>query len=167
MASIRAVSDLEAQRVGAVVQIKGTDEALDEVRTRVGSLQANPSTLAELEIKQKSLAAQETALKEAQKTYLDKLIKLPPKAMALARLQRDVQVHNAIYLALTQQYQTALINESKDSESFLPLDQAEAPIYPTKPRKSTNTILGALLGLATGLSIAIGRAFLQDRRISS
>lgn len=164
MASIRTVSELEAQRVGAAVQIKGTNEALDEVRSRVGSLQANPATLAELEIKQKSLAAQESALADAQKTYLDKLVKLPPKAMALARLQRDVQVQNAIYLALTQQFQTALINESKDSESFLTLDRAETPIGPSKPRKMVITLLGAIIGLALGLTGALLRESLQFRK---
>ncbi|MNS36120.1 cryptic autophosphorylating protein tyrosine kinase Etk [compost metagenome] len=164
VASIRSVSELEAQRIGAAVEIQGTNEALDEVRSRIGALQATPETLTQLEIKRKSLAAQEAALANAQKTYLDKLIKLPPKAMALARLQRDVQVQNAIYLALTQQYQTALINESRDSESFLPLDRAETPIRPSKPRKQVNTLLGVMVGLVIGFISAILRESLQNRK---
>lgn len=162
MASIRTVSELEAQRIGAAVQINSTNEAINEVRSRVGALQLSPEALPELEIKQKSLAAQEAALSDAQKTYLDKLIKLPPKAMALARLQRNVEVHNAVYLALTQQYQTALINESKDLDSFLPLDRAETPINASKPRKLANTLIGALVGLVLGLICASLREFWQN-----
>lgn len=166
VASIRTVSELEAQRIGTTVEIQGTNEALEEVESNIGALQTSPETLTQLVIKRKSLAAQESALVDAQKSYLDKLAKLPPKAMALARLQRDVQVQNAIYLALTQQYQTALINESKDSNSFLPLDSAEPPLKPSKPRKLINTILGAMAGLATGTFIAILKASLQARKVS-
>lgn len=157
MATIRSISELEAQRIGTAVEIQGTNEALSEVSARIDGLQATPQTLTELAIKQKSLKAQEEALQEAQKTYLDKLTKLPPKAMTLARLQRDLQVKNAIYLALTQQYQTALINESKVSEFFLPLDRAEPPTHPSKPNTIVNLLLGSILGVILGSLVGLFR----------
>ena len=166
VASIRSLSDLEAQRISATVEIQGTNEALQEVRSRINAFQTSPEMLTQLEIKRNTLAAQEAALEKAQKNYLDKLTTLPPKAMALARLQRDVQVHNAIYLALTQQYQSALINESKDSDSFLPLDRAETPLKPSSPRMLVNIIFGSIVGLVVGCVAAIFRNSINSRRIS-
>lgn len=157
LASIRTVSELEAQRISAAVQVKSANDVLDELKFQIDTLQADPSALTEIELKRKSLAAQEVALASAQKTYLDKLTSLPPKAMALARLQRDVQVQNAIYIALTQQYQSALINESKESDSFLSLDRAETPVKPLKPRKLVYVLCGALVGLVLGSMYAIVR----------
>ena len=167
VASIRTLSELEAQRISAAVQAESTSEALNEAKSRISTLQVNPSTVTELEIKRKSLAAQENAFSNAKKLYFDQLVSLPPKAMALARLQRDVQVQNAIYLALTQQYQTALINESKDSDLFLSLDQAEAPIKPTKPRLMINSVLGALIGFAGAIMLTVIQTSLRRRKHTS
>ncbi|MNY31127.1 cryptic autophosphorylating protein tyrosine kinase Etk [compost metagenome] len=113
--------------------------------------------MVELEIKRKALATQRSELSKAQEGFLDKLSKLPPKGMELARLQRDLQVRNAIFLALSQQYESAIINENKESEAFLPLDKAEASDFPSSPNKRRNAIVGLLLGLIVGVSVATYR----------
>ena len=151
MATIKSISELEAQRIGTEVQRKSTDETLGEIRSKVSALQADPSMLVELELKTKGLAAQETALTKAKEAYLDQLITLPPKAMALARLQRDVQVQNAIYLALRQQYETAIISENKESDSFLPLDKADAPDRHNFPNKRNMLLAGFVGGCMLGV----------------
>ena len=161
LSSMRTVSELEAQKIAASVELQSTNEAMDEIRSRISMLQATPESLTQLEIKRKSLLAQEAALADAQKTYLSKLVKLPPKAMALARLQRDVQVHNAIYLALTQQYQTALINESKDSDLFLPLDPAESPLRPSKPNKLAIMLVSMMIGVSVSSMFVIIRDLIK------
>ena len=165
MTSIKTISELEAQRIGASVEIQGTTEALGEIKSRIGSLETTPGAITQLEIKRKSLAAQELALENAQRIYLDKFTKLPPKAMALARLQRDVQVQNAIYLALTQQYQAAFIDESKESNSFLLLDKAEEPLRPTSPNKLLYALTGLIAGLSIGaISVLIARSACNGRQ---
>ncbi len=166
VASIRSISDLEAQRVGAAVQLKTTEEALSLVQSKVLALQADPSSLHELEIKTKSLAAQESALASAKQTFVDKLTALPPKGMELARLQRDVQVQNAIFLVLSQQLESALINENKESDAFLPLDKAYVPEKPIAPKKALITLFGLLAGIFLGgvAAIAIDPRGLGIRR---
>lgn len=57
--------------------------------------------------------------------------------MELARLQRDVQVLNGVYLVLTQQYETALIAESKESDAFLVLDPPRFRRGRSVPRRSS------------------------------
>ena len=104
-----------------------------------------------MEVKRDGFATQRSALKKAQDSFLDKLSNLPPKAMELARLQRDVQVRNAIYLALSQQYETAMINESKESDAFLSLDKAVPAERPSKPNKPAFVVTGLLSGIALSL----------------
>lgn len=157
VASIRSISDLEAQRVGAAVQLQTTEEALDLVQSKVSTLQADPRSLHELEIKKRSLAAQEAALARAKKAFVDKLAALPPKGMELARLQRDVQVQNAIFLVLSQQLESALISENKESDAFLPLDKAYVPEKPTAPKKAVITLVGLMAGLLIGIALTFVR----------
>lgn len=157
VAAIKSLSDLEAQRLTAAVELKGTEEALGAVRSRVHSLQADPRSLVELEVKRRGLAAQEAALAKAQNDFLRKLGELPPKGLELARLQRDVQVHNTVYLALTQQYETAVLSEKREVESFFTLDPPIVPDRHSKPNRSLIALLGLVLGLIIGSVWAIGR----------
>lgn len=154
-ASIRAISDLEAQRVNAQIQMQSTEKTLDAMRDGVATLQVNPNTLHELEIKKKALAAQNSALSKAQSDFAQKLSELPPKGMALARMQRDVQVQNAIYLALSQQYESALISENNESEEFTVLDYAQMPDRPSKPKKSLIALAGLIGGIFLGSGYAV------------
>ena len=164
MTSMKAISDLEAQQIGASVQLKTTDEALGLVKLKVSALQADPSSLLEREMKKKSLATQEQALAKAKETFLDKLTSLPPKGMELARLQRDVQMQNAIYLALSQQYETAMISENQESGAFLPLDAAETPDHPSAPKKTKTTLMGFMAGILFGVIGAFVRNFFYQRK---
>lgn len=159
IASMKSISELEAQRINTEVQLRSTEESLGALQSRVETLQADPKLLLELEIKKKALSVQGNALDKAKKGFLEKLSTLPPKGMELARLQRDVEVQNAIYLALRQQYETALISENKESDAFISLDKAEAPEKPSKPKK----LVIVLLGMMGGLMISLMIALLRDR----
>ncbi len=155
MASIRSISDLEAQRINAGIQVKTTTEAMGIVRSKVNALQADPNTLVDLEVRRHGLKAQEAELARARENFVARLRALPPKATEMARLQRDLQVQNAVYMALRQQYLTAVISENKDSDAFLPLDKAVPPDLPSSPRRTLNAVAGLVLGGLLGSLIAL------------
>jgi len=157
IASMKSISELEAQQVNTEVQLRSTEESLGELQARIETLQVDPKLLVDLQVKKKALAVQGSALDKAKRGFLEKLSTLPPKGMELARLQRDVEVQNAIYLALRQQYETALISENKDSDAFIPLDKAEPPEKPSKPRKLVIVLLGMMGGLMLSLMFALVR----------
>lgn len=157
LSSIKSISELEAQKIYAETQLQSTDETLDAVKTKVSSLQANPNLLTELEIKRKGINAQRESLARAQANFVNKLSALPPKGMELARLQRDVQVYNTVYLALTQQLETAIIDENSESDAFIRLDVAQPPDKASKPRHKFNVILGFLAGLLASTMWALMR----------
>ncbi|MNX62621.1 Tyrosine-protein kinase etk [compost metagenome] len=149
-ASIKTLSALEAQQIEAEAQLRSVDETLLAMRSGVSALQSDPNLVSELELKRKGISAQKSALNQAKESFIGKISALPPKAMAFARLQRDVQVQNAIYLALSQQFEAAVITESKDSDAFLPLDKADIPERASKPKKKVNTALGLIVGFLLG-----------------
>ena len=156
--SINTISELESQRINTEVQLSSAGETIALVTEKVNKLQADPSKLVDLEIKRNTLTAQKQSLLSAQRNFQEKLFELPPKAMDLARLQRDVQVNNAVFLALTQQLETALINEARDEDAFYVLDKAEAPDLPIKPNKKAIILVSTLLGFFLACALAIIRA---------
>lgn len=160
VSSIRSLGDLERQRIQAEIEIKGTEESLQMAQRKVDSMMADPQSLSELEVKYRGLRAQGRALEQAKNLFADRLAELPPKGMQLARLQRDVQVLNAVYLALSQQLETVAIKENQSSDFFTVIDSAVLPDRPSGPRMLILLALGVVVGFLTGV---VG-GFLRDRR---
>lgn len=148
--SIKSLSDLEAKRVTTEIQESSAGEILGTMASKVAGLQADPNALLELQLQRKGLAAQREAVGRAQSEFQQRLQALPPKAMALARLQRDVQVLNAIFLAMSQQLEAAIISENKESDSFIVLDRADVPERHTWPIRRMFALIGAAIGLLLG-----------------
>lgn len=144
--TIKVLSDLEATRIQSSMALSETEASLGQLEKYVDSLQTDPNQLLALKVKNQGLKAQQEAVSLAQRKLLAQMNELPPKAMKLARLERDLQVKNAIYLALTQQYETAIITEAKDSEAFYSLDAAIPAEKPERPKKLLNLLIGAILG---------------------
>lgn len=165
VSSMESVSSLEAQRISATVQLKATEETLKELKNKVGTLQADPSAITELELKRNSLATQTTELEKAKEGFVSRLSKLPPKGMELARLKRDVEVQNAVYLALRQQYEARAVTESKESDAFVPLDRAVIPDVASGPRKSVNGLWGLIAGLFVGIALGFVRHYRMRREV--
>lgn len=144
--SIRTLTDLETQRMRSEVELHVLSKSLTDLNSRVKTLQVDPGLLTEAQVKKKSIEAQSEALKAAGEKFLEQLTSLPPKGIKLARLQREVQVQSALYLALSQQFETSLMGETKEADAFIILDVAEVPDKPVR-----SPIAMALLGMFGGL----------------
>lgn len=155
MAAIKSVSELEAERLRAEVELKSVNELLRASRESVSSLQSNPQMALESALKQRSIAAQESALSAAKNRYQRQLVSLPPKAIKLARLQRDLQVQNALYLVLVQQLATAQLSEGRESDAFLVIDKAVPPDKHSSPDSVIFGGVGLFLGLAAGVMLSL------------
>jgi capsular exopolysaccharide synthesis family protein len=78
------------------------------------------------------------------------------KAIQYGVLQREVQAQNEIYnLLLKRLNETGVTEELRVGNASL-VDPAKVPTMPVKPTKTRDTILGLLVGLGVGLSIAFG-----------
>jgi capsular exopolysaccharide synthesis family protein len=92
------------------------------------------------------------------KKYEQKFNLLPKSSIELARLQRNRESLEKLYLMIEEKYQEAAINEQSQPGNVLIVDEARIPDKPFKP----NRILIIIVGFMLGLIIAVGYVFLRN-----
>jgi capsular exopolysaccharide synthesis family protein len=107
----------------------------------------------------KQLKLREDELDQRIKIASRELQELPARSQNEARLKRDVDQADVLYRALDASRQQARLAEASAIPDVRILDNAVAPTHPS--RNSAPSII--LLGLAAGLGLGIGLAFLMDR----
>ena len=115
-----------------------------------------------LETEQKSLASKTESLKWIVEEYNKKLETLPDKNQELARLERDVQVNNKIYIMLREKYEETKIREAGQVGIIRIVDLADPPTRPVYPKKSLNMLLACFFGVLLGLAFSFGREYFID-----
>lgn len=92
---------------------------------------------------------------------------LPANELQLARLQRNVKVHEDTYLRLSALYEDALIKERKAGASgqaaVIVVDPATVPSVPESKRLPLMATFATLLGLIVGSAVALLVDGLDDR----
>ncbi len=110
------------------------------------------------EVRNQSL---ETSIKELDKIvqgYEARFMKLPKNAIELARLKRNSEALEKLYLMIEQRYQEAIINEQSQPGNVLIIDEARIPLRPAKPNRTLIVIIGLLLGAG----LAVGYVFIKN-----
>jgi uncharacterized protein involved in exopolysaccharide biosynthesis len=93
---------------------------------------------------------------------LTPLSTLPAVAIEYARLARDVEVLNTVYLFLVQELETAKIQEAKDTPTIQVLDEPARPDLRARPIRKLMVAIGALIGLVVGVCLAFLFEFLAS-----
>ncbi len=95
------------------------------------------------------------------------LSNIPANELQLARLQRQVKVHEDTYLRLSALYEDALIKERKAGSSgqaaIIIVDPATVPAGPESRHLPLTAMFAALLGLVVGAAVALLVEGLDDR----
>ena len=91
-----------------------------------------------------------------------------PKAEAdLARLQRDVQISESLFVRLSQLHQEALIRENKAANTaqaaVIVIDPATVPVFPMPKQVPVRAGLAGLMGLLMGAALAVVMESLDTR----
>jgi tyrosine-protein kinase Etk/Wzc len=110
------------------------------------------------EVKNQSL---QTSIKELDKIvdgYEARFMKLPKNAIELAKLKRNSEALEKLYLLVEQRYQEALINEQSQPGNVMIIDDARVPSRPSKPNRTLIVIIGLLLGAG----LAVGYVFVKN-----
>ncbi len=110
------------------------------------------------ELKAQSLRISIDQLGNLAKNYEQKFNLLPKSAIELARLQRNRESIEKLFLLVEEKYQEALINETSQPGNVLIIDQARIPGAPSKPNRPL--IVG--VGFVLGLVISLGYVFLRN-----
>jgi uncharacterized protein involved in exopolysaccharide biosynthesis len=82
----------------------------------------------------------------------------PRLAFQAERLQREVLSHQALVATLEQAYQSARLNEVRDTPVLTLIEGPEG----SARRNSRGTVVRGFLGLMLGLMLALGMAFVRD-----
>ena len=89
------------------------------------------------------------------------IISSPSLQLEQERLARDVAVLIGVFTTLKQQLETAKIDEVKESDYVIILDEPETPLYPANPKKILMTIIAGLLGIGLGMILAFFQEYVK------
>ncbi|NIR50223.1 polysaccharide biosynthesis tyrosine autokinase [candidate division KSB1 bacterium] len=109
-----------------------------------------------LEAELQAQAAKEENLRALLANYENRLKQLPEKEMTLARLTRDVESQNRMYMQLLQERETARLNEAAEIGNIRIIEPAIRPTEPIRPRTLLNLVVGVISSLIIGSLLVVG-----------
>jgi capsule polysaccharide export protein KpsE/RkpR len=83
--------------------------------------------------------------------------KLPLLALDYTELYRQAKIQEALYESLMKQYEVAKVEEAEEIPTVRVLDSPTYPERRVSPPRKLLILCGALLGLALGSAVVIGR----------
>ena len=110
--------------------------------------------VAEAEAQMTAARAQQEAMGELIAQEEKKLEALPAKELSLARVMREFELAQQIYIMLRTRYEEVRLTEQMQVSDIFPLDVAIEPEKPVKPRKMLNTAIAGILGIFVGVAAA-------------
>ncbi len=114
------------------------------------------------EVNYQTLLASYKKLSEIVNDYDRKMSLLPTSSIDLARLQREKEAYEKLYLTLEDKYQEALINEQSQPGNVLIIDSGLIPTSPAKPNRILIVIIGFILGGGLGLGYAFTKNYFDN-----
>lgn len=132
---------------------------------KAGIFASSPAEVKELtqkiieeEVRNQALQTSIKELGKIVKSYEARFMKLPKNAIELARLKRNSEALEKLYLLVEQRYQEALINEQSQPGNVMIIDEARIPNFPSKP----NRTMIILVGFVLGIGLSVGFVFIKN-----
>jgi len=145
----------ETQKLISFGYIPGPDDPMGVNQTLV-------KDIVRLQTEQISNGAKVSEYAKLVTFYNQELERLPQKVISYARLERDRQGNEKLYLLMKQRYEESRITEASQIGNVYVIDEAVPAKYPIKPKKKMNLLLGGFLGLGLGIGIIFIREFLDN-----
>jgi tyrosine-protein kinase Etk/Wzc len=101
-------------------------------------------------------------LKKIIDVYNSKLENVPDQSIQLVRLERNAKVNEDIYLMLKRRYEEAKLQEVAEVGNVSIIDTAVVSTIPISPNKEKNFMLGIILGIFFGITVAFILFFLDE-----
>ncbi|MCB0749281.1 MAG: polysaccharide biosynthesis tyrosine autokinase, partial [Ignavibacteriae bacterium] len=159
------------------ILVKDLDTKLGELRKKLSIdisayqskvYSASPEEVKELsnkiftsEVNLQALKAQSSQLSQVLSQYETEFQSLPKKSLDLARLEREKQSLEKLYVLLENKYQEALLNEQSTPGNVLILNAARPPESPDKPNRVKIIFIGLISGLFVAFIFIYGKNLLN------
>jgi uncharacterized protein involved in exopolysaccharide biosynthesis len=151
-AMVDAASKLQGEKIAAESELKGLEQIYMPSNVRVRSAQARISELQhQLEMLggKRGGAADQTAA--SSDSLYPSIRELPILGVTWADLYQRTRIQEAVYEALTQQYELAKVQEAKETPSVKVLDGARVPERKSFPPRTFITLLVAFSFLGAAI----------------
>ena len=146
-------ADLNTQFGPSYPKLAILNNQLKEVQSQI---QAETKKIVSKVRGQYSAALQrETMLHEALEKQKQEANKLNESAIEYTLLKRDVDTNRQLYEGLLQKLKEAGVSAGLKSNNFRIVDSARPPSYPIEPNIPRNLLFAAVLGLASGIGLAL------------
>jgi len=155
-ASITALASLKAQVTAKEVQLG--------VIRQYATL-SNPDVLRlkdELRELKKQLTMSESKGSNPEADAFPSLSEAPELGLQYIRFKRDAVTHQKVYELLTQQYEIAKIEETKEDITFQVIDRAIPPDKRIKPKRRLNVMLAGVVSLFAGIFLVFFLEYLAN-----
>lgn len=147
-AMVDAAATLEGELIAAESELKGLEQIYTSSNVRVRSVQARINELRHQVDKLGGKGAAETGETSiASDTFYPSIRRLPLLGVTYADLYRRTKIQEAVYEALTQQYELAKVQEVRETPSVKVLDAAAVPERKSFPPRTQIVYLCACLAL--------------------
>jgi len=162
-AMVEGAAALQGQLIAAQSELDGLREIYTPNNIRVRSLKARVDELrSELQKMGGSDASLDPAAASFSKSQADQLYpsirKLPLLGVRWLDLYRETKMQQAVYGMLTEEYESAKIEEAKEIPTVKVLDSPSWPERKSAPRRTLIVLLGMMLSLMGGVVWVLGTA---------
>jgi uncharacterized protein involved in exopolysaccharide biosynthesis len=152
-AMLEASSQVEGQMIAAQTELEGLRQIYTDNNIRMRETQAR---VAELKRQLDKLRGSDstsdiTGSDASDSLGFPSIRKLPLLGVSYADLMRETKVQEAVFEALTQQYEMAKVNEAKELPVAKVLDPPDVPERKSFPPRAIITIVGGILALGLGI----------------
>jgi len=148
-AMVEAAAQLQGELIAAESQQKGLEAIYSSNNPRVRAVEARINELRR-QLEKLGGPAGDGAAKPTGELY-PSIRQLPLLGVEYSDLYRRTKIQEAVYEALTQQYELAKVQEAKETPSVKVLDPASFPQRKSFPPRLSIMLLCASLGLAAGI----------------
>ena len=183
----RKIAELEAQKIQQMVDEGWNEESLQarDFERRIAEMKDNLTEITESlilsgwseedpfaasqeifnkiveqEVEVHSSRSRAAEYKKLVELMSNRLNTLPILTLQYARLERDLKLNENLYLTMKQKYEESRITEAGQLGKVRILDPALVA-KKIKPNKKLNVLVGLLLGVGLGISLAFFREFLD------
>lgn len=160
-AMVDATAILQGQLIASESELRGIKEIYGDSNVRVLALQ---SRVGELRRKLHMLTGQDPGAGSNPDVPYPSIRKLPLLGVTYSDLLRRTTLNEAVYEALTKQYETAKIQEVKDTPTVRLLDPPSYPERKAFPPRLLITTFGGFLGLMLGLMSTLWPVLYPENR---
>jgi uncharacterized protein involved in exopolysaccharide biosynthesis len=155
-ATVEAAAELQGSLIAAQSELRGLEQIYTSNNVRVKSLQARVAELKDQLNKMGGTSGDISDDPSHSDQMYPSIRKLPLLGVRWLDLYRETKIQEAVYEFLTQEHETAKIQEAKEIPTVKVLDVANVPERKSSPPRSLLVIIGTLLAFTAGIVWVLG-----------